>query len=305
MLHINPCPSAPKTLAEEVREYTETAKKIVDDERVAEQNQKMTAHTKGNDKKKNTSGIEESDKEEVLIVKHKVTMGNTYKTLALRYHTKPNVIKKWNKVSRPLRYMIGRELSIPAGKSYVREPANEVNKQVSFPKLMKAFFREAKDCEPARARYYLLDSKRDLKKALARWQEDCEWRKLVACKQDSDRLLTVCTVRTVPDCITCGRLACHIIKKKYRALRKYCYNFVPRSVTENHEHSFKAEKHRSGRVFKSQIGLGGTSKTLGEYLGINVGPKISIGYEPPLSLNDVTLGTIEMQRIELKNSNIV
>jgi len=299
MFHNEPCPPVPKPVAEEVRDYTETAKKIIDDERVAEQNQKITASTKGNDKKKNTSGRKESDKEEVLIVKHKVTMGNTYKTLALRYHTKPNVIKKRNKVSRPLRYMIGRELSIPAGKSYVREPANEVNKQVSFPKLMKAFFREAKECEPVWARYYLLDSKRDVKKALARWREDCEWRKFAVCKQEVVQKVSTPIGRSkgwpkLPSTTLSSGVAMYFLSH----LRSALYYL-------SHLRSSTRKEHRSGRGLKSQIGIGGTAKTLGEFLGINVGPKISIGYEPPKSLNDVTLGTIEMQRIELKNNYIV
>jgi len=290
MLHIEPCPPAPKTVAEEVRKYTEAAKKIID-ERVAEQDNKMIAPTNGNyEWKKNETEGEESDKEEVFTVKHKVTMGNTYKTLALRYHTKPNVIKKWNKVSRPLRYMIGRELSIPAGKSYVRRSAEEVNLQVSFPKLMKAFFREAKDCDPARARYYLLASDRDLTKALARWREDCEWRKLVGSKQG-----------------VVQRVSTPIGRRKAKAWPKLPTTTAPLLSSGvalaflSHLRS-STRKHGSVRVFKRPIGLGGTAKTLGEYLGIKKMPRIRIGYEPPIGLNDITLGTsIEMQRIELKN----
>jgi len=171
MLHIAPGPPPSKTIAEEVREYSEAAKKILEER--LEQSQEGITTTKENDGEK-TPGENDSD-QEVKIVKHKITMGNTYKILALRYHTRAKAIKKWNKISRPLRYMIGRELAIPVGKSYVEKPLEDVNTEDVFPKLIKAFLREAKGCEAARARYYLLDSDTNLKNALARWQKDDEW----------------------------------------------------------------------------------------------------------------------------------
>jgi len=183
-------PEEPKTVGEEVIEYSEVANQIIK-ERLAEQRRFEPATKGGRDrengakrctekevsKDEKTSGGEDSDEDKIITVKHKVTMGDSYKTLALRYHTKTGVIKKWNKIRKPLKYMIGRELSIPVGRSYVEKPAEDLDLEVVFPHLMKAFLREAKDCEPARARYYLLDSNRDLKRALARWREDDKWEK--------------------------------------------------------------------------------------------------------------------------------
>lgn len=185
-----------KTVGEEVKEYSEVANKIIE-RRLAEQRREEAKQRREEAKAKSgekdhgeteggsadeTPG-KEDEEAKVIIVKHKVTMGDQYKTLALRYHTKTGVIKKWNKISRPLKYMIGRELSIPVGLTYVEKPPEDLNVEAVFPHLMKAFLRVAKDCEPARARYYLLDCDRDLKKALARWREDDKWEKSAEKKQ--------------------------------------------------------------------------------------------------------------------------
>jgi len=172
-----------KTVGEEVIEYSEVANQIIK-ERLAEQRLSEQAITRGREigDEKAPEG-EDSDEDKVITVKHKVTMGDRYKTLALRYHTRVGAIKKWNKISRPLRYMIGRELSIPVGRSYVGKPPENLDIDAVFPDLMKAFLYEAKGCEAARARYYLLDSDRDLKKALARWREDDKWEKSTGMKQ--------------------------------------------------------------------------------------------------------------------------
>merc|ERR1719320_542868 len=117
------------------------------------------------------------------IVNHKVTMGDTYKLLAMRYHTKSGIIKKWNDIKRPLKYMIGRELRIPFGKSFIDKIPDDPGTETDLPKLLKAFLREAKDCEPCRAKYYLLNNKKDLKLALENWREDDEWEKSNGKKQ--------------------------------------------------------------------------------------------------------------------------
>jgi len=81
-------------------------------------------------------------------VTHSITMGDSYKRLALRYHTKPSMIKKRNKISKPLKYMIGRELIIPVGKDYTpRDPQGAAVQESLFPALMKAFMMEAVNCE--------------------------------------------------------------------------------------------------------------------------------------------------------------
>jgi len=81
-------------------------------------------------------------------VTHSITMGDSYKRLALRYHTKPSMIKKRNKISKPLKYMIGRELIIPVGKDYTPRDTQRATVQESlFPALMKAFMMEAVNCE--------------------------------------------------------------------------------------------------------------------------------------------------------------
>jgi len=171
-----------KTVGEEVKEYSEVANQIIR-KKLAEQRLSEQAITRGRENgDEKTPGGEDSDEDKVITVKHKVTMGDRYKTLALRYHTKIGAIKKWNKISRPLKYMIGRELSIPVGRSYVGMPPENVDIEAVFPDLMKAFLYEAKGCEAARARYYLLDSDRDLKKALACWREDDKWEKSAGMK---------------------------------------------------------------------------------------------------------------------------
>jgi len=80
-------------------------------------------------------------------VTHCITMGDTYKRLALRYHTKPCMIKKRNKISKPLKYMIGRELIIRVGKSYTPRDQQAAVQESLFPALMKAFMLKAEDSE--------------------------------------------------------------------------------------------------------------------------------------------------------------
>jgi LysM repeat protein len=81
-------------------------------------------------------------------VTHSITMGDSYKRLALRYHTKPSLIKKRNKISKPLKYMIGRELIIPVGKDYTpRDPQRVAAQESLFPALMKAFMLESENSE--------------------------------------------------------------------------------------------------------------------------------------------------------------
>jgi len=80
-------------------------------------------------------------------VTHSITMGDSYKRLALRYHTKPSMIKKRNKISKPLKYMIGRELIIPVGKDYTPRDQGATVQESLFPALMKAFMMEAVNCE--------------------------------------------------------------------------------------------------------------------------------------------------------------
>jgi len=177
-------PQERKTVGQEVKEYAEVANQIIK-ERLVEKRLSEQAITRGRENAdEKTSRGEDIDEDKVITVKHKVTMGDRYKTLALRYHTKIGVIKKWNKITRPLRYMIGRELSIPVGRSYVPQPPENIDIEAVFPDLMKAFLYEAKGCEAARARYYLLDSDTDLNKALARWREDEKWEKSAGMKQE-------------------------------------------------------------------------------------------------------------------------
>jgi len=172
-----------KTVGEEVIEYSEVANQIIK-ERLAEKLlEQAIKRGRENGDEKTPPGDEDSDEDNVITVKHKVTLGDRYKTLALRYHTKARVIKKWNKTSWPLKYMIGRELSIPVGRSYVGKPPENLGIEAVFPDLVKAFLHEAKGCEAVRARYYLLDNDRDLKKALARWREDDKWEKSAGTKQ--------------------------------------------------------------------------------------------------------------------------
>jgi len=173
-----------KTVGKEVIEYSEVANQIIK-ERLTEQRLSEQATTRGceNGDEKTPPGREDSDEDKVITVKHKVVLGDRYRTLALRYHTKARVIKKWNKTSWPLKYMIGRELSIPVGRSYVGKPPENLGTDAVFHDLMKAFLHEAKGCEAVRARYYLLDNDRDLKKALARWREDDKWEKSAGTKQ--------------------------------------------------------------------------------------------------------------------------
>jgi len=171
-----------KTVGEEVIEYSEVANQIIK-ERLAEKLlEQAIKRGRENGDEKTPPGDEDSDEDNVITVKHKVTLGDRYKTLALRYHTKARVIKKWNKTSWPLKYMIGRELSIPVGRSYVGKPPENLGIEAVFPDLVKAFLHEAKGCEAVRARYYLLDNDRDLKKALARWREDDKWEKSAGMK---------------------------------------------------------------------------------------------------------------------------
>jgi len=99
-------------------------------------------------------------------VTHIITMGDSYKRLALRYHTKPSMIKKRNKISKPLKYMIGRKLVVPIGKDYTPRVQQQAAVQEHFfPALMKAFMHDSKISEVNRTPSYGKRKKLEVKKA--------------------------------------------------------------------------------------------------------------------------------------------
>jgi len=113
--------------------------------------------------KKSGAGEKGSDSDSQSdTVTHCVTMGDTYKRLALRYHTKPCKIKKRNKISKPLKYMIGRELMIPVGKSYTpQDPQQAAGQESLFPALMKAFLLKSEESEVSQTPSYFKGKKHE------------------------------------------------------------------------------------------------------------------------------------------------
>jgi len=136
----------------------------------------LTSAIKGETSTKGERKEGEKDEEEIRVVDHRVQREDTYRRLALRYHTTVKVIKKWNRIkSRSLDNMIGRVLEIPVGRTFVDFVRDPTNEKVVLQQLVKAFMQQARGCCNFRANFYLQNNDLDLKAALQEWKDDTEW----------------------------------------------------------------------------------------------------------------------------------
>lgn len=179
-------PTQPKPIAKQVKEYEQAAddfiaardKKQVNpipptlkDLEELRKRRAATGETKGE-----TKEGEEGEKDEIQVVDHRVQREDTYRRLALRYHTTVGVIKKWNRIkTRSLDNMVGRVLEIPVGRTFVDFVRDPTNEKVVLQQMTKAFMARARGCEYLRAQYYLQSNDMNLKDAVKEWQDDTEW----------------------------------------------------------------------------------------------------------------------------------
>jgi len=123
-------------------------------------------------------GTEKNSDFEPYTVTHKITMGDSYRRLALRYHSKPRLIKTCNKISKPLKYMIGRELVIPVGSDYIPKIPKKTDFQDQFlPGLMKTFMNEVTNNENRKPESWSADNNQYFMETFQKFSRAKGWQK--------------------------------------------------------------------------------------------------------------------------------